>query len=361
MIRNNAAAVDSESSSSLELPPYIPDGQRFEDALDQARAFAEIHDQVLCVACFETDASIELGAGESAPSQLQREAESDSESINRLQAGVYQGRPSIMGLSKDVTTFVDGLRKHARGSTPLGKRPIDLLVYPWTPWTLPFEGDATNRLNLNGSAASFRCRPITRPVPVWKRAFDIVFSLLAIVVLSPLLLLFAIIIKLTSRGPVLFKQKREGKDGRVFEILKFRTMRVGAAAEQEKLRHLNEVNGPAFKIKDDPRLTRIGKLLRSSCADELPQFFNVLRGDMSVVGPRPLPVEESRACEIWQRRRLEVLPGMTCFWQVGERNGITFEQWMESDLKYVEEQAFWLDLTLVAKTVGIVLRSKGSG
>ena len=151
--------------------------------------------------------------------------------------------------------------------------------------------------------------------PVWKRSIDIVGAGIGLALLTPVFIAAAVAIKATSKGPILFKQQREGKDGDVFQIIKFRTMCIDAEAKKADLRLHSEQDGPAFKLTDDPRITTVGKYLRKSCIDELPQLFNVLTGQMSIVGPRPLPVDESMGCLPWQRRRLSVLPGLTCTWQ----------------------------------------------
>lgn len=202
----------------------------------------------------------------------------------------------------------------------------------------------------------------SQPTPIWKRTLDIIGALIALTIFSPIFVIAAIAIKVDSRGPILFRQKREGKDGREFEILKFRTMRVGAEAEQTQLRaqHANEQDGPAFKLTDDPRVTRVGKYLRKVCLDELPQMFNVLVGDMSLVGPRPLPVGESHGSKIWHRRRLEVLPGLTCIWQVQGRRDIEFDDWMRMDLEYIRRRGFMLDMKLLFQTALVVIMHRGS-
>ncbi|HMO12525.1 MAG TPA: sugar transferase [Pirellulaceae bacterium] len=198
------------------------------------------------------------------------------------------------------------------------------------------------------------------PVSIVKRTFDFVASTGALLVFSPLFLGTALAIKCTSKGPVLFRQKREGKDGRTFTIYKFRTMIDGAEEIQKKYVHLNEQSGPAFKIKDDPRLTRLGKILRKTCIDELPQLINVLRGEMSLVGPRPLPVHESKACLPWQRRRLEVLPGMTCIWQLRGGREVDFDEWMRMDLEYIRKRGLWYDLCLLWSTASVAIFARGS-
>lgn len=189
---------------------------------------------------------------------------------------------------------------------------------------------------------------------------DIGLSLAGIVVCAPLFLVVAAAIRLSSRGPVFYRQKREGKDGRVFEILKFRTMQDGAEAMQDALLEANLQDGPAFKLKDDPRVTRVGWYLRKCCIDELPQLLNILRRDMSLVGPRPLPVRESRASDLWQRQRLTVLPGLTCLWQVAGDREMKFERWMRLDLEYIRRRSFWLDVRLIFKTLLIALMHRGN-
>jgi lipopolysaccharide/colanic/teichoic acid biosynthesis glycosyltransferase len=202
----------------------------------------------------------------------------------------------------------------------------------------------------------FRCEK----TPVWKRAIDIVGAGVGILVLSPLFIGAAIAIKLSAPGPVFFRQMREGKDGKPFGILKFRTMVIDAEAKQEELREQSEQDGPAFKLKDDPRVTKVGKYLRKSCIDELPQLFNVLVGQMSLVGPRPLPIGESEQCRAWQRQRLSVLPGCTCIWQARGGRDIKFSKWMRMDLEYIHKRSFLYDLRLILETVYIAVLHRGS-
>ena len=198
------------------------------------------------------------------------------------------------------------------------------------------------------------------PTPLWKRMIDVFGSVFGIVALSPVFVVAGIAVWSTSRGPVFFKQLREGKDGRKFNIFKFRTMCNDAEAMKKSLRDQSEQDGPAFKLAQDPRLTAVGKYLRRSCIDELPQLINVLKGDMSLVGPRPLPVDESTECEVWQRRRLIVLPGITCVWQArGDRN-IKFSDWMRMDMEYLEKRSFLFDLKLIMETIFAVILHRGS-
>ena len=189
---------------------------------------------------------------------------------------------------------------------------------------------------------------------------DITGSSAGLICLSPVFAAAAIAIKLNGPGPVFFKQRREGKDGRCFDIWKFRTMHCDAHDRQESLRDINEQDGPAFKLTNDPRVTVVGRYLRKSCVDELPQLINVLRGDMSLVGPRPLPVHESVACKTWQRHRLRVLPGLTCIWQVDGDRDTKFNDWMRMDMKYLRRRSFVYDLKLIARTAYLAVMHRGS-
>ena len=177
---------------------------------------------------------------------------------------------------------------------------------------------------------------------------------------APVMIGTAIAIKLTSKGPVFFRQVRAGRHGRKFTMLKFRSMVVDAEALRAKLAHLNEMTGPVFKIKKDPRITSIGRIIRATSVDELPQLINVLIGDMSLVGPRPPLPSEVGQYEPWQRRRLSVKPGLTGLWQVSGRNQVDFEQWMALDLEYIDNWSLWLDLKIIFRTVPAVLRGSGA-
>jgi lipopolysaccharide/colanic/teichoic acid biosynthesis glycosyltransferase len=180
-------------------------------------------------------------------------------------------------------------------------------------------------------------------------------------VLLPVFLLTAVLIKLTSPGPVFFVQKRLGLNKRHFGIYKFRTMVVDAEKRMKEIEHLNEVTGPVFKIKNDPRITPIGRFLRKTSIDELPQLFNVLKGDMSLVGPRPLPLRDYEGFnEDWQRRRFSVRPGVTCLWQIGGRSSISFEEWMQLDLQYIDKWSLLLDFKILLKTIPAVLKGSGA-
>jgi len=201
---------------------------------------------------------------------------------------------------------------------------------------------------------------LVRRNPIWKRLIDILVSGFMLIALSPIFLVVAIAIKLTSRGPIFFRQKRAGLGGRPFIICKFRTMIPDAERLKADLRACNEQDGPAFKMERDPRVTRIGNFLRRTSLDELPQLWNVLKGDMSLVGPRPLPIDESEACEVWHRRRLDVTPGLTCIWQVKGRSRVSFADWVRMDRSYIRCRSLWCDLRLMLQTVPAVLLRKGA-
>ena len=196
---------------------------------------------------------------------------------------------------------------------------------------------------------------------VIKRTLDVAISLTLIVPLAPLFVIVAVLIKLSSKGPIFFNQERLGLNKRKFFIHKFRTMVPNAEEMIAALEEQNEVSGPVFKIKNDPRITPIGKIVRRTSIDELPQLFNILKGDMSLVGPRPLPVRDYEGFnQDWQRRRFSVRPGITCLWQVNGRSGIPFEQWMRLDLQYMDEWSLWLDLKILARTIPAVLKGSGA-
>jgi len=205
---------------------------------------------------------------------------------------------------------------------------------------------------------TFRNTPDNYLALKFKVILDFVFSLFILVILSPLLLIISILIKLDG-GPVLFMQKRTGLHGREFYCYKFRTMVVNAEELQKTLMDKNEQDGPVFKIKNDPRITKIGKFLRKTSLDELPQFLNVLKGEMSIVGPRPPIPTEVKQYERWQQRRLSMRPGITCVWQVSGRNNIPFDQWMKMDMQYIDTWSLKLDFIILLKTIKVVLTGDG--
>ncbi|MGL4570202.1 MAG: sugar transferase [Clostridium sp.] len=187
-----------------------------------------------------------------------------------------------------------------------------------------------------------------------KRLIDIIGSLCGIILLSPVFLVVSILIKKESKGPIIFSQDRIGKDSVHFKMYKFRSMVQNAEELKAKLQEQNEMSGPMFKMKEDPRVTNIGKFIRKTSIDELPQLINVLKGDMSLVGPRPSLPKEVEQFESWMMERLEVKPGLTCYWQVRGRNDIDFEDWMKLDIKYVRERNLLIDIKLIFKTVFVL-------
>ena len=196
---------------------------------------------------------------------------------------------------------------------------------------------------------------------VAKRLFDIMFSLLVLVLLSWVYAAVAIAIKHDSEGPVFFNQERVGKDGKTFKMYKFRSMYVDAEERLKDLQDLNEKDGPVFKIKDDPRITHVGHFIRKTSIDELPQFINVLKGDMSIVGPRPALPREVHQYTPYQRERLLVKPGITCFWQTRRnRDDISFDEWVGLDLLYIKKCSVLTDLKLIIQTIGVVLTAQGN-
>jgi exopolysaccharide biosynthesis polyprenyl glycosylphosphotransferase len=193
-----------------------------------------------------------------------------------------------------------------------------------------------------------------------KRGMDIVGATIGITLCLPVLVAVSLAVKLQDRGPLLFRQIRMGKDGRRFYCYKFRSMCVDAEARKHEVAQFNEQDGPVFKIKEDPRITRVGRLIRRYSLDELPQLFNVLLGDMSLVGPRPPVPSEVARYSWWQRRRISVRPGLTCLWQVKGRNKVSFEKWMEMDLFYIDNWSLWMDIKLMMQTMPAVVRGTGS-
>ncbi|WP_372721889.1 sugar transferase [Novipirellula sp.] len=229
----------------------------------------------------------------------------------------------------------------------------DELIGSGTRMATPHSSEAFDLMSTRVSNVSFQVDSVV------KRTFDVAVASAGLLFAAPVIAFAAALIK-RDGGPAFFLQSREGRDGVPFTIYKLRTMVVNAESQQAELRDKSERDGPAFKMRNDPRVTRFGQMLRSTCVDELPQLWNVLRGDMSIVGPRPLPVSESRACQPWHRRRLDVRPGITCNWQVAKEKADTFDEWMRMDLAYVDNANLWKDVTLMAQTVGVPLRAKGS-
>ena len=209
-------------------------------------------------------------------------------------------------------------------------------------------------------ALSLRPARLTGPQAIAKRGFDLALASVGVLATLPLWIVIAAMVKFTSPGPVFFRQRRVGHRGRPFTILKFRTMRVGADEMLQELRALNEADGPLFKLRDDPRVTRVGRWLRRWSLDELPQILNVIRGDMSLVGPRPPLPEEVREYEEWQFDRLEVPPGITGLWQISGRSDLSFEEYVRLDLFYIENWSLAYDFFIVAKTIPTLLSTRGA-
>ncbi len=207
---------------------------------------------------------------------------------------------------------------------------------------------------------TFSTTPHDEAALLVKRVFDILAAGIALLTASPVLLIAAVLVRLSSRGPVFFRQKRSGMNGRIFTLYKFRTMVRNAEELKSQLAGRNEMDGPVFKIRDDPRVTRVGRWLRRLSIDELPQLYNVLRGDMSIVGPRPPVPNEVERYERRHRRRLSMRPGITCIWQVSGRSNVGFRRWMEMDLTYIDNWSLLLDLKIILKTIPAVLGSRGA-
>ncbi|MCI8701807.1 MAG: sugar transferase [Turicibacter sp.] len=194
-----------------------------------------------------------------------------------------------------------------------------------------------------------------------KRGVDILGSIIGLILAFPIMIIVMILIKLEDpKGPIFFKQIRSGMNGSTFEMYKFRSMYVDAEDRLEELMHLNEQSGPVFKITNDPRITRIGKFIRKTSLDELPQLLNVLKGDMSIVGPRPALPRETIQYTPYQMQRLLVKPGITCIWQVSGRNNIEFEEWVELDLEYIQKRSVLLDMKLILMTIPALLGDKNA-
>jgi exopolysaccharide biosynthesis polyprenyl glycosylphosphotransferase len=207
---------------------------------------------------------------------------------------------------------------------------------------------------------SFTTTPSNVTQLALKRLLDVTISMMLLSLSFPVLLLTALAIRLSSPGSVLFKQERIGLNGRIFTLYKFRTMFENAHARRAELSHLNEMSGPVFKLRSDPRVTAVGRFLRKFSLDEIPQLWNVLKGDMSLVGPRPPIPEEVGLYQRWQRRRLSMKPGLTCLWQVSGRNQVDFDRWMELDLQYIDNWSPSLDLKILLRTIPVVLSGRGA-
>lgn len=255
----------------------------------------------------------------------------------------------------------DGAASHAQRRLPQSTQGSAKTDPTRTSTGLPPDVASNLAITLTPTASA---RPLesllVRPMPWWKRSMDIAGAIGGLIVAAPILLAIALAIKLTSPGPVLFKQRRAGLGGRPFCIYKFRSMCLDAEKKKKSLRALSEQDGPAFKLTDDPRVTRIGRIIRKTSLDELPQLWNVLKGDMSLVGPRPLPIDEQNGCEQWQRTRLDVTPGLTCIWQVTGRSTVSFAEWVRMDVRYIRGHSLLHDLKILLQTLPAVLLRRGA-
>ncbi len=249
--------------------------------------------------------------------------------------------------------FADLVAAGARDSFQVPQ--VSIYTYP-SAWFV----QATQPLDAAPQPAHGLEQLLVQPMPRWKRMMDVIGASVGLMILSPLMLLIAAAIRLTSRGPVIFTQRRAGLGGKPFDIYKFRSMCFDAEARKDALRDFSEQDGPAFKLSDDPRVTFIGKWLRKTSLDELPQFWNVIKGDMSLVGPRPLPIDEQNGCQQWQRSRLQVTPGLTCIWQVQGRSEVTFDDWVRMDVNYLRRRTLLQDVKILAQTLPAVLMRKGA-
>jgi exopolysaccharide biosynthesis polyprenyl glycosylphosphotransferase len=239
-------------------------------------------------------------------------------------------------------------------------RSVDLPVVGRTP-SRPRVVHPPSRRALDEVIADISIAPRSRVLAAAKRSIDVAGSALGLVVLSPVFVLAALAVRLTSRGPALFVQERCGLGGKKFAFFKFRTMVEDAEDRRAALEHLNEMSGPVFKIRRDPRITRVGKVLRKTSIDELPQLWNVLKGDMSLVGPRPPMPDEVERYDARQAQRLAVVPGITGLWQVSGRSALpNFDHWLELDLEYARKWSLWLDLRILLKTLVVVVLAKGA-
>lgn len=218
--------------------------------------------------------------------------------------------------------------------------------------------DKNNIIDRNNMQEVYRRKSST--YKAMKRLGDILLSGAALICLSPVFLITAIAIRLEDGGPALFVQTRAGKDMKPFKIYKFRSMHVNADEKLAELLKENEQTGHAFKINNDPRITKVGKFIRKVSIDELPQLINIIKGDMSIVGPRPILIWQMEECNDYERQRLIVQPGLTCYWQIGGRANIKWEKWVELDLDYIENMGFWTDIKMIARTIPAVFDREGA-
>lgn len=219
------------------------------------------------------------------------------------------------------------------------------------------QGKSTQRENASYSVKSSMSYAVFKII---KRCFDVLGALLGLIILAPLFLIIALAIRMEDGGYAFYRQDRNGLNGKVFHMYKFRSMCMDAEQMHQSLLKKNELDGPAFKLKNDPRVTKVGRFIRRTSLDELPQLVNILKGEMSFVGPRPLPTYETAQCNDYQKQRLLVKPGLTCYWQCSGRNNVSFDEWIELDLKYIKEASLWIDFKIMCKTVVSVISGDGA-
>jgi lipopolysaccharide/colanic/teichoic acid biosynthesis glycosyltransferase len=330
---------------------------RFREAMDRERARSDRWERPLALLCLGAASERE---GDKTLRQVARilsrrlRLTDEAGWLDRRHIGVLM--PNTPGWG--AWTVADEICLEFPDSVPLPQ--CNVYCYP-SDWFLGGDRRADDVANVADEGATQAMEPFFfHRLPAWKRAVDIAGSGLLLLVLSPLLLLLAALVKLTSRGPVFFRQTRIGLGGRHFKMYKFRTMVENAEQLKDRLGHLNEQGGPVFKIAKDPRVTFVGRFLRKYSADELPQMWNVLKGDMSLVGPRPPLHKEVVLYEAWQRRRLDVTPGLTCLWQVRGRSQVTFLDWMRLDMQYIKRRSVLCDFQLLLETVPAILTGRGA-
>jgi exopolysaccharide biosynthesis polyprenyl glycosylphosphotransferase len=290
----------------------------------------------------------------------------DEEVHDRLPAPLLGAASDLGELLKERIVGEVFLAGHNDAQRAEMQSAIQVLERFGIPFALPAAGFRFGRARPENERAvadgyihylSVRHRPFQRAL---KRLFDIAASFVTLAFLSPLMVGVALAVKLTSRGPILFRQPRVGQHGQTFHMLKFRSMVANAEELKARLMAFNEQSGPVFKMARDPRVTSIGRFIRKYSIDELPQLINILRGEMSIVGPRPPVPSEVAKYEAWQRRRLSVRPGLTCVWQVSGRNETSFEEWMYLDMQYIDHWSLAQDFELILKTVPVVLSGRGA-
>ncbi len=277
--------------------------------------------------------------------------------LDRRRIGILLPETSAKGARK----FAGEVREAIADTTPPSAFTVYTYPSQFSPGDISHPGEpATTRTQSGERPVEGLEQLFIRGIPAWKRAMDIVGALTGIILFSPIMLAVTIAIKLTSKGPILFKQQRAGLGEKPFTFYKFRSMVNDAEAQKEELIKFNFRTGPAFKMKNDPRVTPVGRFIRKWSLDELPQFFNVLKGEMSLVGPRPLPVKENGECDQWHWIRLEVKPGITCLWQISARHGSDFNDWVRLDVEYVRKLSLMLDLKILLITLPAVVSRKGA-